>query len=31
MSERMEKSGLDEILEHRNLKTITDKKKKKGN
>lgn len=30
MSERMGKSGLDEILEHRGLKTITDKKKIKN-
>lgn len=30
MSERMEKSGLDEVLEHRNLKAITDKKKIKN-
>ena len=30
MSERMEKSGLDEVLEHRGLKAITDKKKIKN-
>ena len=30
MSERMEKSGLDEVLEYRGLKAITDKKKIKN-
>ena len=30
MSERTEKSGLDEVLEHRGLKAITDKKKIKN-
>ena len=30
MSERMKKSGLDEVLEYRGLKAITDKKKIKN-
>ena len=30
MSERMEKRGLDEVLEYRGLKAITDKKKIKN-